>query len=112
LPSHNRYKKPASLLIVNNPLDEDFTLKKYIRPGVYKITDGKIQFVKEAYSIDALRGEDQLLILSRFGEGDAVEPGKRILKIMKLGKSMKKGELNQKAEEAVLAVKKHFKLPN
>lgn len=111
LPSSGRYKKPASLMIVNNPQTDDFVVKKYIRPGVYKFTDGKIQFVKEAYSVSALRGEDQLLILSRFNEGEAVEPGKRILKIMKLGKIMKKDELNPKAEEIVLAVKKHFKLP-
>ena len=112
LPSSSHYKKPVSLLIANNPLDEPYVLKTYIKPGLYRHKDGKIEFVKEAYSLDALRGEDTMLISSRFNEGDSVEAGKRILKITKLGKTMAKGELNVKSQALVTAVKKHFKLPH
>jgi len=111
LPSNSRYKKPASLLIVNNPTGEEFTLRKYIRPGVYKYKDGKISFVKEGYSLDALTGEDTMLIFSRHNDGDSVASGKRILKITKMGRTMTKGELNLKSQELVKAVKKHFRLP-
>lgn len=111
LPSSGNYKKPASLLIVNNPSENDFVLKHYIRPGVYKYQDGKVVFVKEAYSLDAIKGDDQMLILCRHNEGDNVESGKRILKIMKLGKTMSKGDLNLKSQQIVEAVKTTFGLP-
>jgi hypothetical protein len=111
LPSSTQYKKPASLLIVNNSLNEDVMIKKYIRPGMYRFKDGKLSFVREAYSLGALKGEDTLLIFSRHNEGELVESGKRILKITKLGKTMSKGELNTKNQDLVKAVKKHFKLP-
>lgn len=111
LPSSSRYKKPASLLIANNPLNEEVTVKKYIRPGIYSYKGGKISFVKEAYSLNDLRGEDTMLIFSRHNVGDVIEPGKRILKITKLGKSMAKGDLSVKNQAIVTAVKKHFNLP-
>lgn len=110
LPSSGSYKKPASLLIVNNPSSEDIVLKRYIRPGVYRYKDGKVEFVREGYSLDTVK-DDQMLILSRHNEGDTVESGKRILKIMKPGKSMSKGDLNQKSQQIVAAVKKTFDLP-
>lgn len=65
LPSTGRYKKPASLLIVNNPSEEDFELKQYIQPGIYRYVDGKISFVKPGYSLSDLRGEDMMIISSR-----------------------------------------------
>lgn len=111
LPSTSNFKKPASLLIINNPLGSDYTVSKYIRPGLYRYENGKIDFVKEAYSLDALKGEDTLLIFCRHAQGDTVGSGKRILKITKLGKTMSKGELNIKSQELVKAVKKQFKLP-
>ncbi|HSX52877.1 MAG TPA: ATP-grasp domain-containing protein [Patescibacteria group bacterium] len=111
LPSSGVYKKPVSLLIMNNPLAEDITLKNYIRPGLYKYKDGKISFVKEAYSIDTLKGDDTFLIFSRHNTGDTIESGKRILKIAKFGKTMSKGELNTKTQDLTKAIKKHFKLP-
>ncbi len=111
LPSNSHYKKSVSLLIVNNPLSDDFTIRKYIRPGLYQYKDGKVSFVKDAYSLDALKGEDTMLIFSRHNAGSTVESGKRILKITKFGKSMSKGELNNKNQELVTAVKKHFGLP-
>jgi hypothetical protein len=111
LPSMGRYKKPASLLIVNNPSNEDFVLKNYIRPGAYRYKDGKIEFVKEAFMLDALKGEDMMLIFCRYNQGDTIESGKRILKIMKLGKTMSKKDLNIKTQEMVNAVKEAFDLP-
>lgn len=111
LPSMGRYKKPASLLIVNNPSADDFVLQKYIRPGVYRYRAGKVEFVKEAFTLDALKGEDMMLIFCRYNEGDTIESGKRILKIMKLGKTMSKKDLNPKSQEMVKAVKDTFGLP-
>lgn len=111
LPSMGSYKKPVSYLIVNNPLQNDIVLKKYIQPGIYKYSDGKITFVKAAYSIDALKGEDTILITSRHNEGDIIESGKRILKITKFGKAMSKGDLNVKTQALIAAVKAHFNLP-
>ena len=112
LPSSNRYKKPASLMIVNNPLDEDFELKHYIKPGIYRKVGNKVVFAKESYSLSSLRGEDTMLIISRHNEGDNVERGRRILKVMKYGKIIgKDGDLNAKSKSVLEAIKNTFELP-
>ncbi len=110
LPSTSNFKKPVSLLIVNNPLEEEMTLKKYIRPGVYKYKDGKVEFVKEGYSLEDLKGEDTMLIFCRYNQGDVIDSGRRVIKITKFGKSISKGELNIKSQDLVKAVKKTFRL--
>ncbi len=111
LPSSGTYKKPASLLILNNQLEEDIVLKEYIKPGMYRYEDNKVVFVRPALNMDALKGEDTMLIFCRHEEGGVIESGKRILKIMKFGKTMHKGELNLKARQMVQAVKNTFGLP-
>lgn len=111
LPSAGRYDKPGSLLIVNNPLETDIVLDTYIKPGLYRFRQGKITFVRPAYSLESVKGEDTLLILSRFNQGETVGSGKRILKIMKTGRTMYKGELTPKAQQMVKAVKEAFNLP-
>jgi hypothetical protein len=112
LPSSNRYKKPASLMILNNPIDEDLVLKHYIRPGIYRQVGGRVEFVKEGFTLQSLRGEDMMIIMSRHGEGDSVERGRRILKVMKYGKTMgKTGDLNAKGRATIDAIKNTFDLP-
>lgn len=112
LPSSNRYKKPASLIIMNNPADEDLVLKHEIKPGVYKQVGNKVEFVKEGFTLQSLRGEDQMLIFSRHAKGDSVERGRRVLKVMKYGKTMaRNGDLNKKARDMVEAIKNTFELP-
>lgn len=111
LPAVSEFSKPGSLLIVNNPLDTEITLEQYIRPGLYRFRQGKLSFVRPAFSLQNVRGDDTLLILSRHNQGATVGSGKRILKIMKTGRTMYKGELTPKAKQMVKAVKEHFGLP-
>lgn len=111
LPSTGRYNKPVSLMIINNPLYEDYVLKQYIAPGVYRFRGGKLSFVKPGYSLSDLGGDDTMLIFCRYNEGDSVGAGKRVLKIIKAGEVMNKGELNVKSRALVKAVKEHFELP-
>ena len=111
LPSIGRYDKPGSLLIVNNPSEEDFVLETYIRPGLYRFRQGKITFVRPAHSLESVKGEDTLLISARHNQGEIIGSGKRILKIMKTGRTMYKGELTPKAQQMVKAVKEAFNLP-
>ncbi|QQS20094.1 ATP-grasp domain-containing protein [Candidatus Saccharibacteria bacterium] len=111
LPSAARYKKPGSLLILNNQSDEDIILKKHIRPGVYKLVGNRVEFVKEGYSLKDARAEDTMLIFCRHNEGEIIGKGKRILKIMKLGKTIAKGDLNLKTQQLVQAIKETFELP-
>lgn len=111
-PSVGRYKKPASLLVINNSLAEDFVMPHYIKPGVYKQIGSRVKFVKSGFSLDSLRGEDTLLLFSRHNQGDTVESGRRVVKIMKYGKTMaKNGDLNAKGRSLVTAVKNTFDLP-
>jgi hypothetical protein len=112
LPSSSRYKKPASLIIINNPLDADLILKHYIKPGVYRQVGDKVEFVKPGFTLNALSGEDTMLIMSRHGKREIVERGRRILKVMKYGKTMaKSGDLNAKGRATVAAIKNTFELP-
>lgn len=112
LPSMTRYKKPSSLLIMNNPLDDDLVMNHYIKPGVYKLIGNKVEFIKEGYSLRSLRGEDTMLIMTRHAKGDRVERGRRILKVTKYGKTMaKNGDLNIKGQQLVTAIKNTFDLP-
>jgi hypothetical protein len=111
LPSGGRTIRPYSLIIINNPSEEDFKLTKYIRPGIYKITDKGLEFEKETYSVANLRGDDRILITSRHGIGEPIGSGKRILKIIKPGKSMIRSDLNLKTRNVVQAVKEHFEIP-
>lgn len=112
LPSVGRYDKPASLLIMNNPLDGDLVLQQQITPGIYRQVGNKVVFVKPGYSLAELSGEDTMLIMSRHNKGDAVERGRRVVKIMKYGKTMtKNGRLNAKAQATLAAVKNTFDLP-
>ena len=111
LPAAPTYKKPGSLMILNNQSDEEYVLKKHIRPGVYKLVGDYVEFVREGFSLKDARGEDTMLIFCRYNEGDAIGRGKRILKIMKVGKTMTDGDLSMKSQHLVKAVKKTFELP-
>lgn len=110
LPAAPIYKKPGSLMILNNQTDGSIVLKKHIRPGVYKLVGDRVEFVREGYSLKDARSEDTMLIFSRYNEGDVIERGKRVLKIMKLGKTMAKGDLNLKTQQLVAAVKRTFEI--
>ncbi len=112
LPSTGRYKKQASLLVMSNPLEEPLVMKHHIKPGVYRQVGNKVEFVKDAFSLQALRGDDKMLIMSRHAQGDSVDTGKRILKVMKYGKTMSKnGDLNAKGRDTIAAIKNTFDLP-
>lgn len=111
LPSVARYKKPGSLLILNNQGEEDFVLKSQIKPGVYRQVGGRVVFVREGYSLKDSKAEDTFLIFCRYEAGDKILKGRRILKIMKLGKTMTKGDLNPKTQQLIRAIKDTFGLP-
>jgi hypothetical protein len=112
LPSGATYKKPVSYMIIHNSLDESFELKKEIKNGLYLYKDGKISFIKAAYSISDLTSDGSTFLISTFwSKGETVDRGRRILKITKHGKCLTKNDLNPKNQELVLAIKKHFALP-
>ncbi|MFZ1483942.1 MAG: ATP-grasp domain-containing protein [Candidatus Saccharimonadales bacterium] len=111
LPSGARYKKPGSLLILNSQVDDDFVLKKQITPGLYKLDGDKVTFVKSTFMLDAVKTDDMMLIFCRHNEGDVIEKGRRVLKIMKLGKTMSKGDVSPKAQNLIKAVKNTFDIP-
>lgn len=112
LPSSNRYKKRASLMILNNTLDDSLVVKHYIRPGMYRQVEGRVEFIKDSFTLKSLKGEDTMLIMSRHAQGDSVERGRRILKVMKYGKVIgKDGDLNLKGRSTIEAIKNTFELP-
>ncbi len=111
LPSISQYKKPASLLIINNPLEESLVLEHYIKPGVYKQKGDKVAYVRPGYLLADLKHDDELIISSRYGKGQEVISGRRILKVMKFGETMKNGQLTPRAKKLVRSIKATFELP-
>lgn len=111
LPSIGRYKKRASLLVLNNKHDGDLVIKHYIKPGVYRQVGDQVEFIKPGFSLQNLRGEDTMLIMSRHAKGESVERGRRVLKVVKYGKTIaKNGDLNARAQATVDAIVKTFDL--
>ena len=78
---------------------------------VYKLVGDEVVFFKDGLSLKDCKGEDTMLIFCRYNEGETIERGKRILKIMKLGRTMNDGDLNMKTQYLVRAVKKTFGIP-
>lgn len=111
LPSAARYKKPGSLMILNNQTDEDFVLRRAIRSGVYKLVGDHVEFVKEGFTLKDCTSEANMLIFCRYDTGAIILRGRRILKIMKHGGIMNDGDLNMKTQYLIRAVKKTFELP-
>jgi hypothetical protein len=111
LPSMGVYKRPASLMIINNPLDTDLELTEYIRPGVYKMDGDKVEFLRPGIGVGDLKNEETFVLMCRHNAGAMIGSGRRVVKIMKLGKTMQKGDLTPKARQIVKAVKNTFNLP-
>ncbi len=110
LPSGANYKKVGSLLILNNMLDEQLVLKHDIPSGLYRLAGDKVEFVKPAHTLNAVKSDDTMLIMCRFSKGDTIESGRRVLKIMKFGKTMYRGDLNSKAQHLITAIQNTFEL--
>ena len=111
LPSGGRYNKPGSLLIINNKSENDYVLKQDITPGVYKVVGDKVEFVKTGYSLSDVRGDDMFLLFCRYSAGESVPSGRRIVKVMKLGKTMAKSDINKKTKQLIGAIKNTFDIP-
>lgn len=111
LPSVSQYKRPASLLIVNNPLEEPLVLEHYINPGIYKLKGDEVEYLRSGYSLADIRQDDEIILSCRYNQGDTIGGGRRIIKIMKFGSTMAKGQLTPKTKKIVKAVKNTFALP-
>lgn len=111
LPSVTQYDKPASLLIINNPLEEDLVLSQYIKPGIYRHKKDTVEYVRPGYSLADIKHNDEFILSCRHNPGTTVGGGKRIVKIMKFGETMAKGKLTPRGRKLVRAVKATFDLP-
>lgn len=111
LPSISQYEKPASLLIINNPLDEPLKIEHYIKPGIYKVKGDAVVYRRPGYSLADIKHDDEMIISSRYGQGQEIASGRRILKIMKFGETMKNGKLTPKSRKLVQTIKNTFDLP-
>lgn len=112
LPSGARYKKPVSYLIITNPTEESFEIKEDIKLGIYKVVNEKLEYVKPGNSVSDLKNEDMFILSGKSHGGEIVASGKRLLRVTKLGKSLSKGDLNQKSIKLVSIIKDHFGLPS
>lgn len=112
LPTINSLRTPYSYLILNNQVDGAFTLQNDIPNGIYETgDDGQIRYVKPGYSIVDLEGDNQFILYCKFRAGDVIGRGKRILKVVKKGRSMAAdGDLDEAHQQLFVTIKKYFSL--
>lgn len=112
LPTINSVNTPYSYLILNNQIDGPFIMQNDIPNGIYQIDDnGGIAFAKPGYSIVDLENDNQFILFCKFRAGDAVGRGKRILKIIKKGRSMAPdGDLDEKHQQLIRTIKQYFSI--
>ncbi|MGH7197091.1 MAG: ATP-grasp domain-containing protein [Candidatus Saccharimonadales bacterium] len=111
LPASHHYKRPLSFLVMSNPLDCGFTMKHYIRPGIYRLSGGELVFEKATCSIEYLHDEESVLIICKYNQNDIVPRGAPMLKIMHYGSTIGAKDLTLAAQRFVKALKKQFELP-
>ena len=112
LPTMNSTTEPYSYLILNNQIDGSFILEHDIKSGIYSYDEnGEITYVKGDYSIADFTSDNQFIVYCKFKKGAVVNRGKRILKIIKKGRSMADdGDLDETNQKFIADIKKYFKL--
>lgn len=110
LPTMNSVNDPYSYLILNNFLDVPFVFKRDVTSGIYESGEnGEIRYVKPSYKISDLENDNQFILFSSRRKGDTVEAGKRILKIIKPGRSMTpEGDIDEAHQKLIEAIKQYF----
>lgn len=112
LPTMNSVNDPYSYLILNNFSLTPYTMKKDITNGIYEFDDENvIKYVKASSSIADLENENQFILFATRRAGETAEPGKRILKIIKPGRSMTtEGDIDENHQKLISAIKSYFKI--
>lgn len=112
LPTMNSVNDPFSYLILNNFLDHAFEFKKDVTSGIYEFgEDEEIHYVKPSFRIGDLESSNQFILFSSRRKGDKVEAGKRILKVIKPGRSMTEaGDIDEHHQKLVEAIKRYFEI--
>jgi hypothetical protein len=112
LPTMNSTGEPYSYLILNSAYDGPFILEHEIESGIYEYKeDGSIEYIKPGYSVVDLENDRQFIVYCKFRKGHEIARGKRILKIVKKGRSMADdGDLNEAHQQFIQHIKEHFQV--
>jgi hypothetical protein len=111
LPTMNSVSDLYSYLILHNKNDGPIHLKKEIRNGMYyhDSDTGEIEFVNNLHSIKDIPSNDHFVVLCKFRKSDEITRGKRILKVIKPGKSMgEDGDLDEENQKFIKNVQNYF----
>jgi len=112
LPSMYSLDQKYSYMILNNLVDQPIKLEKEIRTGLYRLEKGTLTYIKPSYTIEDIKDDRYLLIFSKYGKGETVERGKRVLKIIRRGSCMAaNGDLDLKNQKLVQLIKEEFAIP-
>jgi hypothetical protein len=112
LPSMYSLDQKYSYMILNNLVDRPIKLEKEIRTGLYRLEKGTLTYIKPSYTIEDIKDDRYLLIFSKYGKGESVERGKRVLKIIRRGSCMAaNGDLDLKNQKLVQLIKEEFAIP-
>lgn len=112
LPTMNSTGEPYSYLILNSAYDGSFILENDIKSGIYEYKeDGSIEYVKPGYSVVDFENDNQFIVFCKFQKGHEIARGKRILKIIKKGRSMAEdGDLDEANQQFIEHIKQHFRV--
>lgn len=112
LPTMTSLDDAYSYLILGNQLEGSQFLKKTIKNGMYRVTGEGLEYVKNSFSVEELPDENHIVLFCKFKKGDEIVRGKRILKIVKKGRSIdpKTLDLDKPSQKIVAAIKKQFEI--
>ena len=92
--------------------DGSFILETDIKSGIYEYKeDGSIEYIKPGYSVVDFENDNQFIVFCKFQKGHEIARGKRILKIIKKGRSMAEdGDLDEANQQFIEHIKQHFQV--
>lgn len=82
--TYNNSLKPlkGSCITLHNILPSDIKVGENLRPGIYKIKDGKLKYLRDGISLLCLKDEDEFVIGCAVPpKGEIIEPDASILRI-------------------------------
>lgn len=111
LPTMGSTTTTYSYLILHNLLEDTYVLQKHVKSGIYEYDGRSIRYIKPGFSVTDLENDNQFILLCKYGKGDEVLQGKRILKIIKPGPSMgEDDDIDEAHQHLFNIIKKEFNL--
>jgi hypothetical protein len=99
-------KKEGAQMFLHNPKPNEAIQEGEIEPGVYKMQNSKLRFVREGYELKHLKDKDEFLLTDGIQKkGAKIQPFQRLCRVL-----AKDRVLNENLNDLTPEVKKFIKL--